>query len=189
MVKNNIRKSLLKQGQLLSNEFITDKNQIIQTAAINKINIRASKNNLLYFPFRSEVAIDLIKNELIKYSNNIYVPRVISKTKMKFNLLTDKDCIKKNKYGIKEIINEKFLDPSLFNTMFIPFVGVDASGYRLGYGGGYFDRALSDLSIYKSKPIVVGLGYDYQVLDSSFGEPHDIKYDIVITEKRILSFS
>ena len=189
MVKNNIRKSLLKQGQLLSKKFISKNNRLIQDIAINEIDIKSSKNNLLYFPYRKEVCVDKIKLELKRFSKNIYMPRIISEKEMKFNLLTDEDFIEKNIYGIREITNENFLDPVFFNTMFIPFVGVDSSGSRLGYGGGYFDRALSDLNSYKSRPFIVGLGYDYQVLSSTFGEPHDIKYDIVITESRILSFS
>tara|TARA_B100001063_G_C16622896_1_gene481660 strand:+ start:187 stop:756 length:570 start_codon:yes stop_codon:yes gene_type:complete len=189
MVKNNIRKSLLERGQLLSNKFISENNRLIQDIAINEIDMESSKNNLLYFPFRKEVCVDQIKLELKRSSKNIYMPRIISGRKMKFNLLTDADFIEKNKYGIKEIANENFLDPVFFNTMFIPFVGVDSSGFRLGYGGGYFDRALSNLNSYKSRPLIVGLGYDYQILSSSFGEPHDIKYDIVITESRIHSFS
>ena len=117
------------------------------------------------------------------------MPRIISETKIKFNLLDSKSLIHKNKYGIHEIINENYLDPVFFNTMFIPFVGVDINGYRLGYGGGYFDRALEKITKSNDKPLLVGLGYNYQIVDEDFGEKHDIKYDIVITETDILSFS
>jgi len=58
MVKNNIRKSLLKQGQLLSKKFISKNNRLIQDIAINEIDIKSSKNNLLYFPYRKEVCVD-----------------------------------------------------------------------------------------------------------------------------------
>ena len=73
--------------------------------------------------------------------------------------------------------------------MFIPFVGVDKCGYRLGYGGGYFDRSLGNISFTEKKPIIVGLGYDFQVLEEDFAESHDLKYDIVITQTRIHSYS
>ena len=189
MVKNNIRKSLLERGQLLSEKFIIDANNEIQSTAINKINLKESLNNLLYFPFRKEVTLEVVTEELKKYSQNIYMPRIISKTKIKFNLLDSKSLIHKNKYGIHEIINENYLDPVFFNTMFIPFVGVDINGYRLGYGGGYFDRALEKITKSNDKPLLVGLGYNYQIIDKDFGEKHDIKYDIVITETDILSFS
>jgi 5-formyltetrahydrofolate cyclo-ligase len=72
--------------------------------------------------------------------------------------------------------------------MFIPFVGVDSNGKRLGYGGGYFDSSLEIFKSTREKPLIVGLGYDYQVSDEVYGEEHDLKYDLVITEKRILSF-
>ena len=61
-------------------------------------------------------------------------------------------------------------------------------GFRLGYGGGYFDRALEKVKLCASKPLIVGMGYDYQILDISYGESHDMKYDIVITESRVLSY-
>ena len=89
MVKNKIRKSLLEQGQLLSNEFILKANSKIQSVAINKIDIRSSKNILLYFPYKKEVALDFLIQELKKYSPNIYMPRIISDIKMKFNLFED----------------------------------------------------------------------------------------------------
>ena len=117
------------------------------------------------------------------------MPRVVSKTKIKFNLFDNKSKIKKNNFGINEVINEDYLDPYSFDTMFIPFVGVDINGYRLGYGGGYFDRALEKITKSNDRPLLIGLGYNYQIIDKDFGEKHDIKYDIVITETDILSFS
>ena len=188
IVKNKIRKSLLEQGQLLSNEFILKANSKIQSVAINKIDIRSSKNILLYFPYKKEVALDFLIQELKKYSPNIYMPRIISDIKMKFNLFEDNNAFTKNKYGIIELDNQNFLDPMAFDLMFIPFVGVDANGYRLGYGGGYFDRALQNLKKEKNTVLIVGLGYGYQILKESFGENHDIRYDIVITEKDIHRF-
>ena len=76
MLKNNIRKSLLEQGQLLSDKFFLEADLVIQKTAIKKINIKASKNNLLYFPFRIETKLDLLIKEINRYQNNIYIPRI-----------------------------------------------------------------------------------------------------------------
>jgi len=65
----------------------------------------------------------------------------------------------------------------------------DKGGHRLGYGGGYFDRSLGNISSTGKDPIIVGLGYDFQVLEEDFAESHDLKYDIVITQTRIHSYS
>ncbi len=189
MVKNKIRKSLFEQGQFLSNEYIKKASQSIQMSAIEKIDLKSSFNTLLYFPFRNEICIDIILDKLDRYSCSVYMPRIFTKSKMKFNLYNKNESLTKNVYGIDELRNKNYLDPSLFHTMFVPFVGVDINGKRLGYGGGYFDRALSNLKKNNNKPTIIGLGYEYQILKQNFGEDHDIKYDIVITETDIHFFS
>ena len=188
MVKNNIRKSLLRQGQLLSTEFVQKSNQIIQTTAIKELKINEVENILLYFPFKFEISVNLIINEINKHTK-IYMPKILSRKEMKFNLMDSKSYLKKNKYGIDEINNKKYIDPLSLDIMLIPFVGVDKGGYRLGYGGGYFDRALKHIKNLEQRPKIIGLGYDYQMFNGDFAEDHDIKYDVVITEKNIISFS
>ena len=189
MVKNLIRKSLLEQGQLLSKNFVHKANIDIQNAAIKHLDIKSSKNILSYFPYKNEVSLEIISQEFKKYKNNIFMPRIVSANKLKFNLFKENATLEKNKYGINEVKNEDYLDSVSFDLMFIPFVGVDKGGYRLGYGGGYFDRSLGNISFKEKKPIIVGLGYDFQVLKEDFAESHDLKYDIVITQTRIHSYS
>ena len=63
-----------------------------------------------------------------------------------------------------------------------PLVGWTAEGYRLGYGGGYFDRTLAAL---KPKPFVVGIGFQEARLQTIFPQPHDIPLDLIVTEKGI----
>jgi len=188
MIKNNLRTSLLKQGQLLSKNFIKHSDEKIQKTAINFLDLKTNKNILLYFPYKYEVKLDLITLEINKHSNNIYMPRIFLENKMKFNLLSKLNDLKKNKYGIKEVINDDYINPLDIDIMIVPLVGVDCNGFRLGYGGGYFDRALSKVHSSNKKPLIVGLGYDYQICSESFGRNHDIKYDVVITETRILYF-
>ena len=135
------------------------------------------------------VTLEIISQEFEKHKNNIFMPRIVSANKLKFNLFKENATLEKNKYGINEVKNEEYLDSASFDLMFIPFVGIDKGGYRLGYGGGYFDRSLGNISFTEKKPIIVGLGYDFQILEESFAESHDLKYDIVITQTRIHSYS
>jgi 5,10-methenyltetrahydrofolate synthetase len=67
------------------------------------------------------------------------------------------------------------------DLMLAPLVGFDRQNYRLGYGGGYFDRTLAAL---RQRPVVVGIGYDFGALDTIFPQPHDIRMDAVVTERR-----
>ncbi len=190
MVKNKIRKSLLEQGHILSSQSIDQLNTQVQKNIIESLNLSKMKNVLLYFPYKQEIKTNLLHQELLKYSHNIYMPKIFPKNVMKFNLFTSEYSLTKNKYGITEVDNEEYLEPHLFDAMFIPFVGVDINGFRIGYGGGYFDRALSSLmDSNHRKPLIIGLGYDYQMLSKNLAEPHDLRYHKVITESRILSYN
>ena len=97
MVKNKIRKSLLEQGQLLSDDSILDKNIKIQSSAIDNIDIRSSKNILLYFPYKKEITLDILIKEIGRHSNNIYMPKLISDIEMKFNFFDKNNLFTKNK--------------------------------------------------------------------------------------------
>ena len=71
MVKNLIRKSLLEQGQLLSKNFTQKADIDIQNAAIKHLDIRSSKNILLYFPYKNEVTLEIISQEFKKYKQRL----------------------------------------------------------------------------------------------------------------------
>lgn len=60
-----------------------------------------------------------------------------------------------------------------------PLVGWTADGYRLGYGGGYFDRTLAALN---PKPFVIGIGIKAAQLATIYPQPHDIPLDLILTE-------
>ena len=59
-----------------------------------------------------------------------------------------------------------------------PLVGFDAAGYRLGYGGGFFDRTLSAMA---SKPLVIGVGHPLQKVPTIYPQPHDIPMTWILT--------
>lgn len=65
-----------------------------------------------------------------------------------------------------------------------PLVGWDNAGYRLGYGGGYFDRTLAAL---QPRPFVIGIGYGTAQLATIFPQPHDIAMDVIVTEDGVIS--
>jgi len=68
------------------------------------------------------------------------------------------------------------------DAVIVPLVGFDDAGYRLGYGGGYFDRTLAALA---RKPVVVGVGYESAHLDTIHPQPHDIPMDWIVSERGV----
>jgi 5,10-methenyltetrahydrofolate synthetase len=66
----------------------------------------------------------------------------------------------------------------------VPVVGFDEQGYRLGYGGGYFDRTLATLPV---KPITIGVGFELSRLPTIHPQPYDIAMDMVVTERGVFA--
>ena len=64
----------------------------------------------------------------------------------------------------------------------VPMNGFDAQGYRLGYGGGYFDRTLESTS---PPPLAIGVAFEFAGLPSIRPQPHDVPMDFVVTEAGI----
>ena len=67
----------------------------------------------------------------------------------------------------------------------MPLLGFDRFGTRLGYGGGYYDRTLQQL---KKRPLLVGIAFAAQELDTIPREPHDVPLDMIVTEQGARSF-
>lgn len=68
-------------------------------------------------------------------------------------------------------------------VLLIPCVGVDQNRYRLGYGGGYYDRTLAKLT---PRPVAVGVSFDCGRVKDLAPQAHDIRMDLVITESGVL---
>lgn len=76
-------------------------------------------------------------------------------------------------------VNSQQLTP---DAVLLPMNGWDAAGYRLGYGGGFFDRTLASLA---KKPLVVGVSYELAKLDTIHPQSWDIPMDYVVTERGV----
>jgi 5,10-methenyltetrahydrofolate synthetase len=68
------------------------------------------------------------------------------------------------------------------DVILLPLVAFDAAGYRLGYGGGYFDRTLVAM---KPRPLAIGVGFDLAAVKDIHPHRHDIPLDLIVTESGI----
>jgi 5-formyltetrahydrofolate cyclo-ligase len=69
--------------------------------------------------------------------------------------------------------------------LLVPLVGFDAKGYRLGHGGGYYDRTLASLV---QKPLSIGVGYELGRLETIYPQSHDIPMDVIVNESGVEQF-
>jgi hypothetical protein len=69
--------------------------------------------------------------------------------------------------------------------LFVPCVGYGPGGYRLGYGGGYYDRTLAAM---EPRPMAIGVGYELGRLSTIHPQPHDMPLDAIVTEAGVERF-
>ena len=83
-------------------------------------------------------------------------------------------------YGIPKPKDTELVVPTL---LFVPCVGYGAGGYRLGYGGGFYDRTLASL---QPKPFTVGLGFTHGYVDDLEPEPHDQPLEAILNDNGVV---
>jgi 5-formyltetrahydrofolate cyclo-ligase len=104
-------------------------------------------------------------------------------TPLEFHAWTPDTPMKTGHHKIEEPTSGRVVVPDL---LLIPCVGFDADGYRLGYGGGYYDRTLAAWPSVK-KPVTVGVAYEACRTDALQREAHDIPLDVIVTEAGVYS--
>jgi 5-formyltetrahydrofolate cyclo-ligase len=123
---------------------------------------------------------------------SIYLPRIDrrrSSRGMRFVALGGE--LKENHLGIGEPVGAEVIAARWLDLVFLPLVGFDAGGVRLGSGGGFYDRALAfrQLRSVWHKPRLVGFGYAFQQLQRLTAAPHDVLLDAVVTDEGFIRCS
>jgi len=152
--------------------------------------LQKKQNIAIYLPFDNE----LDTYNIIQYcwDNEIcvFLP-VLSKIRpsyLQFCQFTRQTPLKKNHLGIDEpqITDENIIEIQSLDYLFMPLVAFDTRGYRLGMGGGFYDRSLAELS--SSSPLKIGLAYDFQFQTSIPVESWDQPMDKVFTPSQCFNF-
>lgn len=137
-----------------------------------------SKNIMIFYPTKYEVNL----LELMSFSDKkFFLPRVKG-MELEVCEFSEESELKKSEFNILEPITNP-VQPSLLDLVIVPALMVDKKGYRLGYGGGFYDRFIEKL---RSDTLTIGLAFEFQIFDSIPKESHDAQLNYVITEKRII---
>ena len=188
-VKTKYRQSILqKRNSLGPSEVSNLSNTILKNAEL-ELSLSAIKTLGSYFSSNNEVDLEALTEMRLKRNLLTTFPRVEPNHSMSLIAPKDFQKLNKNKFEIFEPSDGDEINSIDHEIIIIPTVGVDQNGYRLGYGGGYYDRFLESVTQKNKRPLLVGLIYDFQFIDNSINEVHDIKLDIVFSEKKIKKFT
>jgi 5-formyltetrahydrofolate cyclo-ligase len=119
----------------------------------------------------------------------IYLPRIDRHSlgrKMQFVEISTRQ--RSNRLGISEPEGSRIIGARWLDVVFLPLVGFDSRGVRLGTGGGYYDRAFAFRHWRKvwHTPQLIGLAYSFQQVEHITSAAHDVLMDAVVTEKGVV---
>ncbi len=174
-MKSYLRKiSLEKRIKLCTDEL---SNKIL--ANLFSLDEYKNANNIMcYYPLKFEVQIQAC---LYDNSKNWFLPRVNDKELEVCSYCESE--LKKGSFGILEPCGNKIDSFQNIDLIIIPAVAADINGYRIGYGKGYYDKFLSSVITAAKKIIPI---YSDLLYSTIYPDKHDIKADIIVTEKEIL---
>lgn len=134
-----------------------------------------------YWPFRCESDLKPLLRRLAAKGARTALPVVLGKARpLIFREWKSGDPLER---GVWNIPFPAQGEPVLPDIVIAPVVGFDAQCYRLGYGGGFFDRTLAAMP---RMPLRIGVGYAFQRLATIQPHAHDIPLDVVVTEAEIV---
>ncbi|MBZ9811326.1 MULTISPECIES: 5-formyltetrahydrofolate cyclo-ligase [unclassified Mesorhizobium] len=130
-----------------------------------------------YWPFRGEPDLRNWAITIIERGGRIALPVVIRKGwPLEFRIWSPGDPLERGVWNI--LVPSR--GPSVIPDVVIaPVVGFDRANYRLGYGGGFFDRTLAAM---QRRPLAIGVGYAGSRLETIRPQPHDIAMDAIVTD-------
>ena len=130
-----------------------------------------------YWPFRGEPDLRNWAITVIERGGRIALPVVIRKGwPLEFRIWSPGDPLERGVWNI--LVPSR--GPSVVPDVVIaPVVGFDSANYRLGYGGGFFDRTLAAMP---RRPLAIGVGYAGSRLETIRPQPHDIAMDAIVTD-------
>lgn len=130
-----------------------------------------------YWPFRGEFDPRPLARELVAAGVTMALPTVVQpKTPLEFRRWQPGIAMELGVYNIPFPKARDLVTPTL---LLIPVVGFDLAGYRLGYGGGYYDRTIAAMD---PKPFALAIGFELSRLATIYAQPHDRPMDVVVTE-------
>ena len=178
MSKTKTRKKILNlRKKKYSNNY-----KIKFSNLINILNKKKINKGIIggYFPVNYEIDDLKILEKLKSKNYKISLPIIKKSNQLDFYIWSSKFPMKINRYGIPEPLKKRLVYP---DVLLVPTVAFDNRKFRLGYGGGYYDRYIEKIKKIK-KCLFIGLAFEFQKVKKLKVDEFDQKLNIILTNKK-----
>ncbi len=191
MLKKELRSSFLKKRRSMPETEWREKSDRLCLHLQNFSQFQTAQTVLAYFSFRQEPDLSLLftnTGEKAAFSSKTWgFPRCLEKS-LSWHIWQPGNSLQKSAYGILEPeLNAPLLKSSDVDLILVPAVACDVNSYRLGYGGGFYDRMLSDEE-WASQP-TIGIVFEFAYIQKLPVDSWDRPLDAVCTENGIKQIS
>lgn len=183
--KSTIRKRIAGLRDAISEGERQAKDRAIIEKIFGISGFAEAKVVLLYASFRSEVQTGTVIAYALKTGKTTVLPLVNRKEKrLSLRRIRSMEDLTAGYMGIPEPKSTAGeVDLKSVDCVLVPGVAFDLRCFRIGYGGGYYDRLLGGAS---PRPLLLAPAYEEQVVDDIPVDEHDVRMDMIVTEKRVI---
>lgn len=143
-----------------------------------------------YWATNGELPLNLAIAPLAARGQQFLLPVIDAAKELRFAPWRSGDPVQANRHGIPEPVEQGALLAAFqLDLVLVPLLAFDRRGYRLGYGGGYYDRSFAFLreQLRPTEPLLVGIAYDFQELEIVNEQPWDVALDFVATDRELIN--
>lgn len=180
-LKQNLRKQLLTYRLSLSREQLEVASAQVCSKLIQSKEYDRANQILFYMATKNEINLSAAIERAWSDRKKVLLPRVKGQT-IECIPFEPNDELQTGSFGILEPINEPNVNPREIDLVLVPGIAFDVKGYRIGYGGGYYDRFFSQYNQLQR----VGILEHGQLVPTVYPEPHDQPLHLLITSKQII---
>jgi len=179
-MKDEIRREMLNKRQSMSSQSVRNGSDAIIQRLLSLPCIQDAQRIMTYCSVKNEPDLWSFTNALLDMGKQVALPCVTASGLVAADYCRNTNLLK-GPYGILEPELKTEDVPVQPDLVVVPGVVFDLQRYRIGFGAGYYDRFLQH-----STAVKVGICYETQLVDNIEAEPHDVRMDFVVTERRVI---
>jgi len=182
LIKAGLRKSIREEIAALPDDYVSDSNKGLFRCVTSLMEFIGARNILLYYSVEREPDTLLIANAALSAGKTVAFPYCFRGGIMQARVVHNLSELRPAMLGIPAPQGDAaIIAPEELDVVIVPALTYDRTGYRLGFGGGYYDRFLYGIPAH-----TIGLARERLIRDELPKEPHDIAVKTVATELGII---
>ncbi len=183
-VKDVLRREALNRRAALTEEERAQKSGAAIAHLMQTSVFQTASTVAIYLPLKTELALDSLLRVATKQTQRFVAPRTLADNQMRFHEVTKCSTLERGFGNIMEPdMTSPLVESEDIDLFLVPLAACDHSGNRLGFGGGFYDRALLNKRGFK-----LGVGFTVQLVDCIESEVHDVTLDGFISEDGVIYF-